>query len=95
MGIKDILEKKGSVYTSHDGATPSTNGLATKSSPLHAIPNGQPGYSLNGDLAPVVRNLYNEYEDGVVNPLPMPSQLDLNGKTPARYTNPETGLTYP
>jgi hypothetical protein len=95
MGIQYILTKKGSVYTPYDGATPPTNQLATKASKLHATATGDPGYSLNGAFTADVVALYNQYNDGVNNNIPQPSILDQNGKTPAKYKNPETGTTYP
>jgi hypothetical protein len=50
---------------------------------------------LNGTGAGVVTPLYASYEDGVPNSLPRPSILDIDGKTPGKYRNPETGTTYP
>jgi hypothetical protein len=37
----------------------------------------------------------NSYEDGQINPPPLPSQLDLNGTTPPEYilNAPEVGGT--
>jgi hypothetical protein len=67
----------------------STNALATKFSPLHAeysdnVPSN-PGYSLDGSNAGGTQALYNLYKDGVVNALPNPSALDLNGIEPPKY----------
>jgi hypothetical protein len=95
MGLITLLTTKGSNLSSHDGATPPTNALATKASPMHAKQDGTPGYSLNGTGAGVVTPLYASYEDGVPNSLPRPSILDIDGKTPGKYRNPETGTTYP
>jgi len=98
MGLQDRLSLKGSTLSAHDGATPSINPLAMKSSKLHAYSNGgktEPGYSLDGGFAGDVITAYNRYEDGVINNPPSPSSLDLNGKKPKGYTNPETGATYP
>lgn len=84
MGLLDKLTTQGSVYTPYDGATPSVNPLATQQSKLHADGN-QPGYSLNGSDFSDVNSAYQQYNDGVNNILPQPSQLDLNGTTPPRY----------
>lgn len=84
MGILKKLQTGGSNLTAYDGSTPSTNVGATKSSKLHAD-GGLPGYSLDGANASDVIAAYNAYLDGVPNPLPQPSLLDLNGKSPSRY----------
>jgi hypothetical protein len=95
MGIQDILKTKGSTYTKYDGATPSVNPLATQASNLHADLAGTAGYSLDGASFNTVNQAFIQYDDGMNNVLPQPSQLDLNGKTPAKYKNPEKGTTYP
>lgn len=95
MGLKDKLLKDGSTLTPYDGNTPVPNVLSTKASLLHAGVSGQPGYSLNGQFAFQVGREYTSYDDGVPNVLPQPSILDLNGVTPPKYKNPETGATYP
>jgi hypothetical protein len=83
MGLLDkLVNQGGSNLTSHDGATPPTNPLATKQSRMHADPSGQPSYSLNGSNFSVVNNDYQMYEDGDNNFLPPFSQLDVNGITP-------------
>lgn len=86
MGIKDLLldPLKGSNLTAYNGATPSINPLATKSSKMHAF-GDTAGYSLNGAYSSEVNKDYQAYLDGVPNNLPQPSQLDLNGKTPSQY----------
>ena len=84
MGIKDLLSTKGSNLTAYNGKTPSINPLATDQSKLHADGN-KPGYSLAGSNFNTVNNNYNSYLDGVNNFLPLPSNLDLNGKTPSKY----------
>ena len=84
MGIKDLLTKRGSNLTAYNGKTPPTNPGATSLSKLHAD-GGLPGYSLDGANASDVIAAYNAYLDGVPNPLPQPSTLDLNGQTPNRY----------
>jgi len=84
MGILNKLQTGGSNLTAYDGLTPPTNVGATKSSKLHA--NGNlPGYSLNGSNSTEVVAAYNAYLDGVPNPLPQPSNLDLNGQAPSKY----------
>ena len=85
MGLIDKLTNQGgSNLTKYDGTTPKTNVLATKQSPLHAV-SGTPSYSLNGSNASTVRAFYETYDDGSINALPQPSQLDLNGRTPKNY----------
>lgn len=86
MGILTKLTTLGSAYTSYDGATPSTNPLATQQSKLHSD-GGQPGYSLNGANTNQVTSEYNSYNDGVGNQIPLPSLLDINGITPTQYLN--------
>lgn len=66
------------------GTTPSVNPGATQQSKLHAD-GDQPSYSLNGANKSAVNAAYNEYLDGSPNPLPQPSQLDLNGASPSKY----------
>lgn len=95
MGLKDKLQTDGSNLTPYDGSTPIPNILSTKASLLHAGVLGQPGYSLNGAFALRVLQDYAKYDDGVPNPLPVYSSLDLNGVRPPQYKNPETGVTYP
>jgi len=86
MGILTTLTTQGSIYTSYDGATPSTNPLAAQQSKLHSDGN-QPGYSLNGANTNQVTSDYNAYNDGVGNQIPLPSLLDINGITPTQYLN--------
>jgi hypothetical protein len=82
MGIEDILKTNGSLYTAYDGATPSINPLATKTSELHAKPTGKAGYSLDGTDKTKVQGQYDGYADGVLDILPAPSTLDVNGLVP-------------
>jgi hypothetical protein len=84
MGLLDMLLNQGSPLSIANGASPSTNLLATNQSPLHAV-GDQPGYSLNGNFASETTNAFQQYVDGISNTLPQPSQLDLNGTTPDRY----------
>jgi len=86
MGLLDKLTIAGSVYSYGNGQTPPTNPGATQQSKLHAD-GGQPGYSVNGDYFPIVNSAYQQYNDGVNNILPRPSQLDLDGITPPRYVD--------
>lgn len=85
MALLDKLTTQGgSSLTPYDGKTPKINLLATSLSPLHAE-GSTPSYSLNGSNASTVRAFYESYDDGSVNALPQPSQLDLNGRTPKKY----------
>jgi len=78
MGLLDKLTKpgQGSDLSKYDGATPSTNGLATDASELHNT------YSLTGKNFSLVNSQFQNYEDGAVNILPPPSQLDIDGIDP-------------
>ena len=67
------------------GATPSINPGATQLSKLHASGN-QKGYSPAGNFQPEVNTANGEYDDGVLNILPLPSQLD-GADTPTQYVN--------
>jgi hypothetical protein len=92
MGLLDKLETEGSKFTyTADGAvaTPypqdyliAVNQLATGQSTLHATGDVE-GYSLNGANVAITTALYNQYKDGVINTLPNPSELDLNGQFPS------------
>ena len=82
-----MLLTQGSPYTAApNGQTPSINPLATQQSTLHAD-GAAPGYSLNGSDFSDVNSAYQQYNDGVVNFLPQPSLLDLDGQTPPQYIN--------
>ena len=81
MGLLDQLTTQGSPYSYGNGTTPNTNQGATQFSRLHARGN-LPGYSLDGNYFATVNNAYQAYNDGAINPLPMPSQLDINGQNP-------------
>lgn len=85
MSLKSRLENNESKLSTLNGATPKVNDLATKQSKLHADAAGAAGYSLDGGFSPEVKNAYSKYEDGVVNFIPQPSELDLNGKQPKTY----------
>jgi hypothetical protein len=84
MGLLTKLTTAGSPLSYGSGTTPATNLGATQLSKLHADGN-QPGYSLNGALFSTVNTAFQAYNDGVINILPLPSFLDLNGVTPPRY----------
>jgi len=86
MGLLNKLQTVGSTLTPYDGVTPPTNTGATKSSKLHAYSN-LPGYSLSGAFNNEVRKDYASYNDGVINSLPQPSKLDLNGKDQRKYSD--------
>lgn len=81
MGLYDKLTTQGSSLTAYNGNTPPTNPLATDASKMHYE------YSLNGSSKNLVNSQYQQYLDGVPNILPNPSQLDLNGITPPKYTD--------
>ena len=91
MGLLTKLQQQGSLYSEYDGINPPTNPLATNLSQLHAGAGGTAGYSLNGSAAAIVSADYTAYNDGYNNALPQPSQLDLNGKTPAKYLDNPPG----
>jgi hypothetical protein len=86
MGLLDKLITAGSPLSYGSGITPTVNPGATQLSKLHADGN-QPGYSLNGSDFSTVNTAFQAYNDGVINILPLPSQLDLNGATPPKYTD--------
>jgi hypothetical protein len=86
MGLLDKLTTAGSSLSYGSGTTPITNPGATQLSKLHANGN-QPGYSLNGNDFAAVNTAFQAYNDGVINILPLPSFLDLNGATPPKYTD--------
>ena len=81
MGLLTLLTTAGSPYSYGNGTTPATNPGATTLSQLHANGN-QPGYSLDGSNFTNVNSAFQQYNDGINNILPQPSQLDLNGQTP-------------
>jgi hypothetical protein len=85
MGLIDMLNSNVSSL-GFGGTTPLVNPGATQQSKLHADGN-QPSYSLNGANFSDVNAAFSEYNDGRNNALPQPSQLDLNGTTPSKYTD--------
>jgi hypothetical protein len=87
MGLLDMLTNQGTPYSAApNGQTPPTNQLATQQSTMHAD-GTLPGWSLDGSDFNTVNNNYQQYNDGAVNFLPQPSQLDLDGQTPPQYLN--------
>jgi hypothetical protein len=98
MGLIDKLTTQGSKFTyPADGSTPvpypasyvpPTNQLATQQSTLHADAAGTFGYSLDGANSNLITALYQQYKDGITNPLPFPSNLDLDGTIPPFQTSP-------
>lgn len=78
MGLKEKLLNAGSSLSANNGQDPSVNPLSLATSKLHT------GYSINGSNASEVNNQYAQYNDGVPNILPQPSQLDLGGE-PSKY----------
>ena len=83
MGLLDKLIDNGSDLSRYDGADPNINLLATKLSPLHYDwKASQAGWSVDGFQSPnfgyPARQAYAFYDDGVNNPIPNPTQLDLN-----------------
>ena len=95
MSLLKKLTTDGSNLSKYDGAQPPVNPLSTKQSKLHAD-GTKPGYSLDGNNAASVISDYGNYDDGVNNSIPQPSQLDFfNGKEPKKYINnlPESGIS--
>ena len=84
MGLLIKLTTAGSPLSYGSGTTPSINPGATQLSKLH-VDGNQPGYSLNGALFTTVNTAFQAYNDGVINILPLPSFLDLDGVTPPKY----------
>ena len=80
MGLLDKLQNNGSTLTVYNGATPSTNPLATQLSKLHD------SYSTTGNNASQVNTDFQAYLDGTINVLPQPTNLDLSA-TPSKYTD--------
>ena len=97
MGLLDKLTTDGSSLSINDGNTPSANPLAVGTlnggTSIHSDGTPDNSYSLNGSNASAIGNLVSQYEDGITNPLKLPSNLDLQGLTPPQYLNnlPEGG----
>ena len=80
--LKDrLINQGGSPLSKANGGQPPINQGATKQSRLHAY-DVNAGYSVNGNYQSTVNQAYSEYDDGVINALPKPSKLDLQGITP-------------
>ncbi len=82
MGLREKLENEGSNFTKLSGGDGQINVGATKQSKLHGTQNGEAGYSIDGAFTNEVNEAFQEYDDGVINQLPQPSGLDVNGITP-------------
>ena len=89
MGLLNKLQSNGSTLSTNNGGTvasipggPVGNNLITNNSGLHADAAGNAGHSLDGTNASNVVQNYANYNDGIVNPLPLPSAIDLNGQAP-------------
>jgi len=93
MGILTRLTTDGSNLSINDGLTPSINPLTTPGNSIHSTGIVNNSYSLNGSNVNAIGAFVAQYEDGINNPLPLPSTLDLNGLTPPQYLNnlPESG----
>jgi len=94
MGLYDKFQNQDTTLHKYDGRTPGqpNHEGATAQSKLHAF-GTDPGYSLDGAFDPDVRKYDASYDNGKAIILPRPSKLDLNGKTPKGYANPE-GIQY-
>ena len=82
MGLQDRFLNNGSPFSYNNGAPSTTLNGSLEGSKLHAVKNGTPGYSLNGNFFPQVNQSYQQYKDGVINFLPFPSTLDIDGANP-------------
>tara|TARA_B100000927_G_C16310284_1_gene407116 strand:- start:237 stop:581 length:345 start_codon:yes stop_codon:yes gene_type:complete len=81
-GLKNKLETEGSNFTKLSGGDGQINVGATKASKLHGTQTGEAGYSIDGAFTGDVNDAFQAYDDGVINQLPQPSGLDLNGVAP-------------
>ena len=80
MGLLSLFEDDGSTYANGGQPGQPNTVLATRYSPLHIYSSGR------DELFQEVNNNYQQYDDGVGNILPQPSQLDINnGYTPNQY----------
>jgi hypothetical protein len=73
----------GSLLSQANGGPITPNPLVASTSPLHNE------YSITGVGAAVVNTAFQQYNDGVTNILPQPSQLDIGSVIPPsnKYTN--------
>ena len=90
MGILKKLTTDGSTLSINDGLTPSTNPLTTPGNSIHSTGIVNNSYSLNGSNVNAIGAFVAQYEDGINNPLPQPSNLDLNGLIPVGPLNAGT-----
>ena len=90
MGLLTKLTTDGSTLSINDGLTPSTNPLTTPGNSIHSTGIVNNSYSLNGSNVNAIGALVAQYEDGINNPLPLPSNLDLNGLLPVGPLNAGT-----
>ena len=79
MGLKDKLLTDGSPYSVANGGAVAINPLALKTSQLHS--NGVTGYSLDGAAFGPASTAFAQYNDGIVNPIPLPTTLDMEDPT--------------
>ena len=90
MGLLTKLTTNGSNLSINDGLTPATNPLTTPGNSIHSTGIVNNSYSLNGSNVNAIGALVAQYEDGINNPLPQPSNLDLNGLIPVGPLNAGT-----
>ena len=90
MGLLTKLTTNGSNLSINDGLTPATNPLTTPGNSIHSTGIVNNSYSLNGSNVNAIGAFVAQYEDGINNPLPQPSNLDLNGLIPVGPLNAGT-----
>jgi hypothetical protein len=82
--IEERLFMDGSPYSANNGQGVPINPLSTKQSTLHYnIKTNSEGYSVNGQPFTITNNNYASYRDGITNPIPSPTSLDVNDPTGA------------
>jgi len=84
MGILNLLTNQGSQLSKYNGETPNLV-ASTPQSKLHGTFDGDFGYSTEGFYYDEVNAQWQAYDDGMVNPLPQPSQLDKGTSAPIKY----------
>jgi len=90
MGLLTKLTTDGSTLSINDGITPTINPLTTPGNSIHSTGIVNNSYSLNGSNVNAIGAFVAQYEDGINNPLPQPSNLDLNGLIPVGPLNAGT-----
>ena len=90
MGLLTKLTTDGSNLSINDGLTPAINPLTTPGNSIHSTGIVNNSYSLNGSNVNAIGAFVAQYEDGINNPLPQPSNLDLNGLIPVGPLNAGT-----